>query len=463
MATTALGGAKATSSTTAQSDGADLAARDRALLIHPYLAGSVDERIVMTEGSGCRLRDADGREYLDATGGLWLAQIGHGRAEIADVAAAQMKRLEYFTSFWEFSNDRAIELAERLVDLAPTPLDHVYFTSGGSEANEAAIRMARYFHHRQGDEGRNWILARRNAYHGIGYGSGSASGLPIYHEGFEPMLPHVRHLTPPWPYRAELFDGRDPTDFCLDELERTIEEIGPGRIAAMIGEPVMGVGGMLVPPADYWPRVRELLSAHGILLIMDEVVTAFGRTGSWFAAQHFGVDPDLLVTAKGTTSGYVPLGAVLVSGQVAEALAREHGFPVGFTYYGHPTACAVALKNLEIIEREGLLERARDTGSYLLDRLAGLEELPVVGEVRGLGMMLGIELVADKQTREPISMDSAPHDVIRRETGVLVRDCAHTLVLSPPLVMTREEADEVVAAVRSVLERMSSDGSIAPR
>ena len=450
-------------STTLSSPAAQLAAKDRALLIHPYLPGSVDERVVMTEGSGCRLRDADGREYLDATGGLWLAQIGHGRAEIAEVAAAQMRRLEYFTGFWEFSNDRAIELAERLVDLAPTPLDHVYFTSGGSEANEAAIRMARYFHHRRGEEGRNWILARRSAYHGIGYGSGSASGLPIYHEGFEPMLPHVRHLTPPWPYRAELFDGRDPTDFCLDELERTIEEIGPGRVAAMIGEPVMGVGGMLVPPADYWPRVRELLSAHGILLILDEVVTAFGRTGSWFAAEHFGVDPDLLVTAKGITSGYVPLGAVLVSASVAEALRREHGFPVGFTYYGHPTACAVALKNLEIIEREGLLDRARDTGAYLLDRLAGLEELPVVGEVRGLGMMLGIELVADKRTREPISMHSAPHDVIRRETGVLVRDCAHTLVLSPPLVMTREEADEVAAAVRSVLERVSPDGSIAPR
>ncbi len=451
------------SSTTLSSPAAQLAAKDRALLIHPYLPGSVEERVVMTEGSGCRLRDAEGREYLDATGGLWLAQIGHGRAEIADVAAAQMRRLEYFTGFWEFSNDRAIELAERLVDLAPALLHHVYLTSGGSEANEAAIRMARYFHHRRGEEGRNWILARRSAYHGIGYGSGSASGLPIYHEGFEPMLPHVRHLTPPWPYRAELFDGRDPTDFCLDELERTIEELGPGRIAAMIGEPVMGVGGMLVPPADYWPRVRELLSAHGILLILDEVVTAFGRTGSWFAAEHFGVDPDLLVTAKGITSGYVPLGAVLVSAPVAEALAREHGFPVGFTYYGHPTACAVALKNLEIIEREGLLARARDTGAYLLDRLAGLAELPVVGEVRGLGMMLGIELVADKRTREPISMHSAPHDVIRRETGVLVRDCAHTLVLSPPLVMTREEADEVAAAVRSVLERVSPDGSIAPR
>ena len=452
------------SSMTVTTAPADPAARDRALLIHPHLPDSIDERVVMTEGSGCRLRDVDGREYLDATGGLWLAQIGHGRAEIAEVAAQQMQRLEYFTSFWEFSNDRAIELAERLVELAPDPLDHVYLTSGGSESNEAAIRMARFFHRCRGEQGRTWILARHNAYHGIGYGSGSASGFAFCHEGFEPMLPDVRHLTPPWPYRTELFAGRDPTDFCLDELQRTIEELGPEHVAAMIGEPVMGVGGMLVPPDDYWPRVRELLTEHGILLILDEVVTAFGRTGIWFAAQHFGVEPDLLVTAKGISSGYMPLGAVLVKGAIAEEVRRgEHGFPVGFTYCGHPVSCAVALKNLEIIEREGLLERARDTGSFLLDRLADLEALPVVGEVRGLGMMLGIELVADKQTRQPISMLAAPHDVIRRETGVLVRDCEHTLVLSPPLVMTRDEAEEVVAAVRSVLERMSPDGSIAPR
>jgi putrescine aminotransferase len=437
--------------------------RDRQLLIHPYLPGANAERVVMTEGSGCRLRDVEGREYLDATGGLWLAQIGHGRSEIADVAAAQMRRLEYFTSFWEFSNDRAIELAGRLVELAPDPLQHVYFTSGGSESNEAALRMSRYYHSRRGHAGRDWILARRSAYHGIGYGSGSASGLPIYHEGFGPMLPHVRHLTPPWPYRAELFDGRDPTDFCLEELERTIDELGGDRIAAMIGEPIMGVGGMLVPPADYWPRVRELLSAHGILLIFDEVVTAFGRTGNWFGAEHFGVDPDLIVTAKGITSGYVPLGAVLVSDSVADVLAEDHGFPVGFTYNGHPTACAVALRNLEIIETESLLDRAREVGAFLLAELSMLEELAVVGEVRGVGMMLGIELVGDKRTREPISMHAAPHDVIRRETGVLVRDCAHTLVLSPPLVMTESEAAEVVGAVRSVLERVSPDGSIAPR
>jgi adenosylmethionine-8-amino-7-oxononanoate aminotransferase len=437
--------------------------RDRQLLIHPYLPGATQERVVMTEGSGCRLKDVEGREYLDATGGLWLAQIGHGRAEIAEVAAQQMRRLEYFTSFWEFSNDRAIELASHLVELAPRGLTRVYFTSGGSESNEAALRMARYVHSRRGYESRDWILARRSAYHGIGYGSGSASGLPIYHDGFGPMLPHVRHLTPPWPYRTELFDGRDPADFCLDELERTISELGGDRIAAMIGEPIMGVGGMLVPPDDYWPRVRELLSAHGILLIFDEVVTAFGRTGSWFGAQHFGVEPDLVVTAKGITSGYVPLGAVLVSEPVAEELGRDHGFPVGFTYNGHPTACAVALRNLQIIEREGLLDQARRVGAFLLDELSALRELPVVGDVRGVGMMLGIELVSDKQARTPISMHSAPHDVIRRETGVLVRDCAHTLVLSPPLVMTEAEAGEVVAAVRSVLERVQPDGSIASR
>ncbi|WP_371790475.1 aspartate aminotransferase family protein [Streptomyces sp. NBC_01471] len=442
---------------------AELAATDRAHIIHPYLPGSAEERVVMTGGSGCRLTDAGGRSYLDATGGLWLAQIGHGREEVARVAFDQMKQLEYFTSFWEFSNDKAVALAARLASLAPAGLNHVYFTSGGSEGNEAAIKMARYYHHRRGDTDRTWILARDKAYHGIGYGGGSATGFPVYHEGFAPMMPHVSHLTPPWPYRTELYGGQDPTDFLIGELEARIADIGPGNIAAMIGEPIMGVGGMLVPPADYWPRVREVLDRHGILLVFDEVVTAYGRVGEWFAAQHFGVTPDIIVTAKGITSGYVPLGALLVADRVAEVLLRDHGFPMGYTYNGHPVAAAVALANLDIIEREGLLGRAVTMGARLHGELESqLGELPIVGEIRSVGMMLAVELVADRASRTPLPLDPArmPHDVIRRETGVIVRDSAHSLVLSPPLIMTDTEAKEAAAALRSVLERTLPTGEV---
>jgi putrescine aminotransferase len=416
----------------------------------------------MTRGRGCSLYDTDGREYLDATGGLWLAQIGHGRAEMAEVAAEQIRTLEYFTSFWEFSNDQAIALAERLAGLAPDPVNHVYFTSGGSEGNEAAIKMARYFHYRNGQPDRNWIIARRNSYHGIAYGGGSASGFDLYHDGFGPMLPHVAHVSPAWPYRAELYGGQDPTDFLVAELEETIERIGPDKIAAMIGEPIMGVGGMLVPPADYWPRVSAVLRKHGILLIFDEVVTAYGRVGEWFAAQYFGIDPDIIVTAKGITSGYIPLGAVLVSDVVAEALGRDHGFQMGYTYNGHPTAAAIALANIAIIEREGLLKAATTVGAYLHAGLATLTDLDIVGEVRYVGMMHAVELVRDKQTREPLPM-LAPTlpDVIRRETGVIVRDCAHNLVLSPPLVMSEPEADRAVAALRKILSRTTTGGLVA--
>ncbi|WP_149563392.1 aspartate aminotransferase family protein [Streptomyces cacaoi] len=440
-----------------------LVAADRARIIHPYLPASAEERVVMTEGSGCRVTDVHGRSYLDATGGLWLAQIGHGRAEVAQAAQEQMSRLEYFTSFWEFSNDRAVELACRLTELGPDGLGHVYFTSGGSEGNEAALKMARYYHHRRGEPERTWILARHKAYHGVGYGGSSANGFPLYHEGFAPMVPHISHLTPPWPYRSELYGGEDPTDFLIRELEERIAEMGPGRIAAMLAEPIMGVGGMLVPPDDYWPRVREVLDRHGILLIFDEVVTAYGRTGSWFAAQHFGVTPDIIVTAKGLTSGYIPLGALLVGDHVAEQLTAGDGFPMGYTYNGHPVAAAVALENLRIIEREGLLARAVEAGAGLHAGLeAALGDLPVVGEIRSVGMMLAVELVTDKESRTPLPVrpERMPHDVIRRETGVIVRDAAHSLVLSPPLILDPAEAKEIAAGMRTVLERTRADGEI---
>lgn len=438
-----------------------LAHDDQRLILHPLLSDEVQDRVVIVSGKGCRLTDAAGREYLDATGGLWLAQVGHGRAELAEKAADQMRRIEYFTSFWEFTNEPAIRLAERLVSIAPDGITRAYFTSGGSEGDDAAIKMARLYFHRRGQPERTWILSRNGAYHGSAYGGGSATGLDVYREGFGPLLPNVDHLTPPWPYRNELFAGRDPTDFLIDELEATIDRIGPDRVAAFIGEPVMGVAGMLVPPADYWPRVQTVLRRYGILLILDEVVTAFGRTGEWFAAQRYGLEPDIIVTAKGISSGYVPLGANLITDEVAATLASCGGFPHGYTYNGHPTACAVGLANLDIIERESLLDAARTVGGYLLGRLRELEEIDVVGEVRGVGMMFGIELVSDRVARTPLPSPPVPlPDVLRRETGVIVRNCAHSIVLSPPLVLTHSEADRIVDALRSVLSRVRPDGGL---
>jgi putrescine aminotransferase len=267
------------------------------------------------------------------------------------------------------------------------------------------------------------------------------------------MLPDVVHLTPPMPNHHELFDGEDPTGFCVRELEETIARIGAERITAFIGEPIFGVGGSHVPPLDYWPRIAEVLRAHGILLILDEVVTAYGRVGYWFAADRYGVVPDMIVTAKGITSGYQPLGAVLVSDAVAETTTRS-GIPFGPTYTGHPVACAVALANLEILEREELLHRARAIGARLLDGLADLQSLPHVDHVRGDGAMLGIELVRDPESRTPIAVAEgvALQNALRDARGVMVRVAAPNLMVSPPLIMSDEQADETIAAIRWAIE-----------
>ncbi|MGI5467378.1 aspartate aminotransferase family protein [Streptomyces sp. CA-132043] len=437
----------------------DLPATDRAHLIHPFLPAAVDSRVVMTEGQGCRLRDASGRTYLDATAGMWLCQVGHGRPELAQAAHDQMARLEYSTNFWDFGCDRTIELAARLAGLAPPGIDHAFFTTGGSEGIEAALRMARYVHHRRGEPDRTWFLSRQSAYHGAGYGSGSVSGFAAFAEGFGPMLPHVHHLTAPYPYRSGLDAPSALTDACVRELEAAIDRIGAHRIAAMVGEPVMALAGMVAPPEDYWPRVTEVLHRHGILLILDEVVTAFGRLGEWFAGTRLGAQADIIVTSKGLTSGYFPLGAVLTSGAIAEVLSEGTGFPVGHTYNGHPVGCAVALSNLDIIDGEKLLEAADDVGGHLADALRPLEELDVVGEVRRTGLMLGIELVADKTDRRPLPHGAyAVADAVRDRTGVLVRGGPYALTLAPPLVMTHQEADEAADALHTVLARLTPDG-----
>ena len=412
---------------------------DRAHIVHPHqVVGRPLAPLVVASARGAVIRDVDGNEYIDGTCGLWQCLVGHGRDELADVAAAQMRELEFYASFWDFSNRPAIELAERLAAIAPPGIDHVFYTNGGSEGIETAIKLARLAWNSSGEPERTLVLSRKMAYHGVGYGSLSATGIPPLREGFGPLAEGFVHLTAPYPLRVP-----NCTDTCIAELEETIARLGASRIAAMIGEPVLGVAGMIPPPDDYWPRVSAVLREHGILLILDEIVTAYGRTGSWFAAERWGgVPADLIVTAKGLTSGYVPMGAVLIGDRVMELLDGAR-FSHGFTYNGHPTGAAVALRNLDIIEREGLLARAVEQGDRLLSALREAEGLPAVAEVRGVGLMAGVELA------EPA--DGAELAARIRDRGAIVRATGQKLVLSPPLVIEAEQVDRLAEIIVSEL------------
>jgi len=421
-------------------------------VIHPWSFAGPSLLLVRAQGSS--YFDAEGREYLDALGGIQLCEIGHGRGEVAEVAAAQMAELEYAPMFWNFGNERAAELAHRLVELAPDGIGEVFFTNGGSESCESAIKMARLYHHNRGEPDRTFILSLSHSYHGMTYGALSASGLSGLKVGVGELPGGFYHLTTPYPYRDQSFDD------CLRELEETIERLDPNRIAAFIGEPVLTVGGVIVPPPDYWRAVTELCHEHGILLIADEVVTAFGRLGEWFASPAWGMTPDLIATAKGLTSGYLPLGAVLATREVGETLRNaESGFMHGYTYCGHPVACAVALKNLEIIEREDLRANAVRVGARLHEGLEGLLELPVVGDVRGAGLLASVELVADKERRTPIEVRRQEiADRVRDEQRVIVRSIYQNVILAPCLILTEAEADRIVAALLAVLATTSPAG-----
>jgi PLP-dependent transaminase len=416
-----------------------LADLDRAHIVHPHaVVGRPARPVVFARGSGALLWDTDGKEYIDGTCGLWVCPVGHGRQELAESARRQMETLEYYTSFWDFSNEPSIELATRLAALAPPGLDRVFYTNGGSEGTETALKLARLAWHAQGRPDRTVVLTRNLAYHGVSYGSLGATGIPPLREGFGPLPGDFVHLTPPFPYRGTT------TDALIEELEAAIAEVGATRIAAFIGEPVIGVGGMVPPHDDYWPRVQEVLRSHGILLIFDEVVTAYGRTGTWFAAEHWGgIDPDLIVTAKALTSGYFPLGAVLIGERVLDLLDGEP-FRHGFTYNGHPTGCAVALENLRLIEEEGLLLKARELGDRLLTGLRGLEDLPSVAEARGFGLMAGLELQVE---------DANELSDRIRAAGVIVRATGQKIVMSPPLVISPEQIDRIVEVLHAELAR----------
>ena len=416
----------------------DLAQLDAAHVIHPHaVVGAPAPPVIWARGRGATLWDVDGKEYVDGTCGLWQCAVGHGREELARVAAEQMATLEFYASFWNFANEPSIRLAARLAELSPPGLDRVFFTNGGSEGTETAIKLVRLAWHAQGKPERNVILSRKAAYHGVGSASLAATGIPPLKEGFGPLAPGFVHLSTP--------TLRSDASELVAELRAAIDEHGADRIAAFIGEPVMGVGGMIPPPEGYWPQVQEVLREHGILLVLDEVVTAYGRTGHWFGAQKYDLDADLIVTAKALTSGYVPMGAVLVHDRVVELLDGTQ-FRHGFTYNGHPVGAAVALANLEIIEREGLLERAARVGARMLERLKPVEELECVAEVRGVGLMLGVELAGDR--------DAAPVAVGALAQGVVVRASGQKIVMSPPFVIEDEQADRVIDVLTEELRKL---------
>jgi putrescine aminotransferase len=420
--------------------------------------GVVPQR-VFARGQGATIIDVEGREYVDAMASLWNVNVGHGRGVLADAAAEQMRTLAFTSGYGGFGTPPAIRLAAKLAELAPGELDVTYFASGGAEANDTAYKMARLYWKLRGEPERVGIVSRIRDYHGLTYGATSSTGLANFWKGFEPLAPGFLHAPSPDPYR---FTGEGSAGAAYAHaLEQVILDAGPQTVAAVVAEPVQGAGGVIVPPSDYFPLVRSVCDKYGVLLIADEVITGFGRTGRWFAMQHWNVVPDMMIFAKGVTSGYLPLSGVMVTRAVHESLKSLKGtFQHGFTYSGHPTACAVGLKNLQILEDEHLVQRVEDSGAYLLQRLQRLYAHEIVGNIRGLGLMAGVELVRDRQSKE---LFDASLGVARRvwtaalEMGVIVRPLpGDVIAMSPPFVITDQQIDRVVDVLDQAIAATAS-------
>jgi adenosylmethionine-8-amino-7-oxononanoate aminotransferase len=439
---------------------------DRAHLLHPITEFRVHEKKgprILVGGNGIRLRTRDGRSVIDGFSGLFNINVGHGRTEIADAVHRQMRELAYYPSFWDFSTGPAIALAERLAELFPraAELGHFLFTTGGSDANETAFRLARQYHAVLDRPGRTKIVSRRHGFHGITRAAGAATQIGVYHV-FQPPEPQHVAAAAPYCFRCDLGLAHPGCGVaCAADVETVIEREGPDTVAAVIVEPVLGTGGIVPPPGDYFAKLQAICARHDVLLILDEVITGFGRTGRWFGMEHWDVRPDLVSFAKGVTSGYLPLGGVALSRRVYETLRDRspHGFPFmgGLTYNNHPTCCAAALANLDILEREGLVEHARETGAYLLASLReAFADHAFVADLRGLGMLAAIE------TARPGSKDAVggkpmqfPARVAQAawERGLIVRALWENVALAPPLCTTRAEVDEIVdILVRSFAE-----------
>ena len=434
---------------------------DQHYFIHPlHHPKDHQSPLLVAEGQGAMIRDAEGREYIDGLSGLWNVNVGHGRKELAEVAAEQMARLAFASAYAGATNEPAIRLAERLVKLAYATTSAVYFTTAGAESNESAFKFARYYWKARGKPTKLKIISRVHAYHGVTMAAMSATGMASYHRMFGPLVPNFIQVPAPYAYRWP--GNGDPGVEAADALEAAIAREGDDTVAAFIAEPVMGAGGVIPPPATYFPRIREVCDRHDVLFIADEVITGFGRTGKWFALGHWGVEPDLVSFAKGVTSAYLPLGGVLVSRRVHAALQEapaDQKFMHAATYSGHPVCCAVGLRNVEIIEREGLVDRAAVMGRRLLASLETLRDLPQVGEVRGLGMMCGVELVESRETKKPalglgarVAREALSRGLlIRIRTGSVDPAIGDSVCIAPPLMTPAETLDRIAEILRAAI------------
>ncbi|MGV8959425.1 MAG: aspartate aminotransferase family protein [Stenotrophomonas sp.] len=425
---------------------------DAAHHLHPFNDNGVLAKKgtrILTRGQGCYVWDADGHKLLDAFAGLWCVNIGYGRAELGQAAARQMEQLAYYNSFFQCTTEPTIHLAAKLAELAPGDLNHVFFTNSGSEANDTILRLVRHFWAVQEQPQKSIFIGRHDGYHGTTMAGASLGGMKGMHRQGGLPIPDIHHIDPPYGFG----DGgdMDPDEYGLlaaRRLEAGILHLGPERVAAFIGEPIMGAIGVYIPPRTYWPEIERICRQYDVLLVADEVICGFGRTGQWFGAEYFGFQPDVMTLAKGITSGYVPLGAAMFNDRIAAVLGERGGeLAHGCTYSGHPVCAAVALENLRILQDERIVEHARDViAPYLAQRWAELGEHPLVGEARIAGLMGALELVPDKARRgyfpDRGRVGALCRDIALRN-GLILRATNDAMLLSPPLVISREQVDEL--------------------
>ena len=444
----------------------DIAELKRLDVAH-HLPAQADHRVIaemggsriITRAHGCKIVDGDGNELLDGMAGLWCVNVGYGREELAKVAYEQMLELPYYNTFFKTVTPPAVMLATKVAEKLSAGLTHVFFNSSGSEANDTVFRLTRHYWALKGQPQRKIFISRWNAYHGSTVAGVSLGGMKAMHAQGGLPIPGVEHVMQPYRF-GEAF-GEDPATFAAraaQAIEDRILAVGPENVAAFIGEPIQGAGGVVIPPDGYWPLVEAICRKYGILLICDEVITGFGRLGQWFGFQHYGVRPDLVCMAKGLSSGYLPISAVGVADHIVAELREKGGdFVHGYTYSGHPTCAAVALRNIEIMEREGLVDRTReDTGPYLARALATLNDHPLVGEVRSQGLLGAVEIVSEKGTNKRFGgAEGTAGPVVRDlciKNGLMVRGIRDTVVCCPPLIISHAEIDQLVSIIRRSLD-----------